>query len=127
LFPKVHRAGRRVGFVDATAELFLLELNQLGTSFVGALQNLLTSLDADIVLRNQPTHDKFLSVGIWTNNDLFDPPDALLDVNATPEDHRQLWEFLSIEIQRLVDEHLAKGRCVFDATWGFLKVAQETK
>ena len=89
-----------------------------------ALQMLLVSLDADISLRNQHTHDKFLSVGIWTDNDIYDPADALLDLSGRPEAEEVLRDFLREEIQRLVDEHVTKGKAVFDATWALLGIVR---
>ncbi len=77
---------------------------------------------ADIALRNQHTHDKFLSVGIWTDNDIYDPAHALVDLSTQPDAQEILKNFLKEEMQRLVDEHVAKGRAVFDATWAFLDV-----
>ena len=103
----------------------LQSLQGIGTAFVEALETLLVSLDADIALRNQHTHNTFLSVGIWTDNDIFDPADALLDLCKNPEAHQQLCDFLREEIGRLVDEHVAKGKAAFDATWAFLGAAGE--
>jgi hypothetical protein len=80
----------------------------------------LGELDADIALRNQHTHDKFLSVGIWTEDDIYDPADALLDLSTQPDAQGVLKEFLKEEMQKLVDEYVAKGRAAFDATWAFL-------
>jgi hypothetical protein len=105
----------------------LQSLQDAGSAFVGTLETLLLSLDADIALRNQHTHDKFLSVGIWTDNDIFDPADALLDFSERPEERQQLSDFLRGEIGRLVDEHVAKGKAVFDATWAFLDAAREER
>jgi hypothetical protein len=102
-------------------------IQQMGGAFAGALETLLLSLDADIALRNQHTHDKFLSVGICTDNDIFDPADALLDSSERPEAHQRLCDFLREEIGRLVDEHVAKGNEVFDATWAFLHAAREER
>ena len=69
-------------------------------------------LDVDIALRNQHTHDKFLSVGILTGNDIYDPADALLDLSTQPHAHQVLEEFLKEEMQWLVDEQVARGRAV---------------
>lgn len=99
-------------------------LQEGGCAFCRQLRMLLTSLDADISLRNQHTHDKFLSVGIWTDNDIYDPADALLDLSGRPEAEKVLRDFLREEIQRLVDEHVAKGKAVFDATWALLGVVR---
>lgn len=79
----------------------LQSLQGIGSAFVEALETLLVRLDADIALRNQHTHDKFLSVGIWTDDDIFDPADALLDLSENPEAHQQLCDFLQEEIRRL--------------------------
>jgi hypothetical protein len=102
-------------------------MEHLGSGFVQALERLLISLDADIALRNQHTHDKFLSVGLCTDNDIFDPADALLDLSANREGYQQLFDFLREETQRLVDEHTAKGKAVFEATWSLLEAAKEAE
>ena len=98
----------------------LQTLRDRGSAFTAEVEHLLRELDADIALRNQHTHDKFLSVGIWTENDIYDPADALLDLTSQPDSQEGLKEFLKEEIRRLIDEHVAKGRTVFDATWAFL-------
>jgi hypothetical protein len=99
-------------------------LQERGCVFCQELRVLLASLDADIGLRNRHTHDKFLSVGIWTDDGIYDPADALLDLSGRPEAEKVLRDFLREEIQRLVDEQVVKGRAVFDATWIFLGVAR---
>jgi len=98
----------------------LQKLKERGASFTEEVGRLLSKLDADIALRNQHTHDNFLSVGIWTEDDIYDPADALLDLSTQSDAHEALKEFLKEEMQRLVDEYVAKGRAVFDATWAFL-------
>lgn len=98
----------------------LRALKEGGVAFTGEVERLLSELDADIELRNKHTHDKFLSVGIWTENDIYDPADALLDLSTQPHAQQVLKDFLKEEMQRLVDEHVAKGRVVFDATWALL-------
>jgi hypothetical protein len=105
----------------------LQSLKGVGRVFVEALETLLASLDADIALRNQHTHNKFLSVGICTDNDIYDPADALLDFSENPEAHQQLSDFLQEEIGRLVEERVAKGKAVFDAVWALLDATREER
>ncbi len=81
----------------------LRALKERGAAFTGEVERLLSELDADIALRNQHTHDKFLSVGIWTENDIYDPADALLDLSSRPDAQQVLREFLKEEMQRLAD------------------------
>ena len=99
-------------------------LREAGAAFCGELESMLDGLDADIALRNQHTHDKFLSVGIWTESDIYDPSDALLDLSNQSDAQRRLRKFLKEEIQRLIGEYVAKGRAVFNATWAFLDVVR---
>lgn len=99
-------------------------LRERGATFCRELENLLVGMDADIALRNQHTHDKFLSIGIWTENDIYDPSDALLDVSCQPEAQSYLTEFLKAEIHRLIGEYATKGEAVFNATWAFLDVVK---
>jgi hypothetical protein len=94
-------------------------------SVVEAIETLLVTIGADVALRNQHTHDKFLSVGILTENDIYHPADALLDTSEHPEARRKLSAFLRKEIKRLVDEYVAKGDAVTDATWVLLQAARQ--
>ena len=50
---------------------------------------LMSLIDDDIELRNQNTHDSFLSLGLYTGNDIYDPWDALLDVEGDAVDRVQ--------------------------------------
>lgn len=91
-----------------------------GFSFHSELECLLPLLDADIALRNLHTHDKFLTLGLWTENDIYDPADALNDLTSQPEEQRLLREFLAGEIRRLIEEHTKKAKALFDATRALL-------
>jgi hypothetical protein len=95
--------------------------------FITVLESLLSKMDPDIELRNQHTHDKFLSVGIWTGDDIFDPADALLDVSHNAEASKQLRQFLRKDIKRLVTQYDEKGRDIIDSTFSFLRIVDDVR
>jgi len=103
----------------------LTALQETAGRFVQPLEHLLTLLDEDISLRNFHTHDTFLQLGLWTNNDIYDPQEALLDLEPYPESRRQLEEVLWSEIHSLVERYLSKVDIVIQTTMVLLKRAQE--
>jgi len=73
---------------------------------------LLSLIDDDIDLRNQNTHDTFLSLGLLTEHDVYDPQDALLDVqHQNPDMYDSFKKRVREEIRKTVkryDEKIAK-------------------
>jgi len=55
----------------------------------------------------------------------FGKPNDLRKIEVSENHNQQLSDFLREEVDRLVDEHVAKGKAVFDATWAFLDIAAE--
>jgi hypothetical protein len=98
-------------------------LQSRGSALSQSLQSLLARLDSGIVLRDQHTHDMFVSMGICTATGIYDPADALADLSHDPDGHQELSAFLRKETQRLVDEHIVKASAVIEATWAFLNAA----
>ena len=96
-------------------------LRERGAVFCRELEDLLPLLDSDIALRNLHTHEQFLAVGLWTEDDIYDPADALNDLSSQPDNQRLLREFLVEDTRRLIEEHVAKGKVLFDATWALLE------
>jgi len=78
---------------------------------------LLSDLDDDIALRNQNTHDTFLSLGYSTGHDIYDPHDALLDVQAgDPRTLETFRQALRDEIDRTVQRYSANIDKITEAT-----------
>ena len=75
---------------------------------------LLAILDTDIALRNQNTHDTFLSLGYSTGYDIYNPHDALLDIQAAdPKKASELEKTLRDEISRIAQQY---GKTIDRAT-----------
>ena len=82
---------------------------------------LLELLDDDIRIRGQHTHKSFLDLYIYTGDDLYDPHDALLDLQRKPEDRKLLEDLLRKEIRRHMEEYREKIDTIFEMTWDFLE------
>ena len=101
----------------------LAQVSAKSPSFVEPLDRLLMALDHDVELRNFHTHNTFLSLGLWTGDDIYDPQDALLDLENRPDEREELESFLRDEAKLLVTEYAEKGRKLIEATMCLLKVA----
>lgn len=78
---------------------------------------LLSILDDDIALRNQNTHNTFLSLGYSTGQDIFDPHDALLDVQSqNASAFEKLRETLRDEIDRSIERYREKIDKIIEIT-----------
>ena len=88
------------------------------------LQQLLKLLDEEIKIRNTHTHKQFLNIVLDTGQDIFDPRDALVDLENDPSAWSQLEEFLRMEIRRLSELYAEKVRAIYEVTWRFLDVAE---
>jgi hypothetical protein len=82
---------------------------------------LLDSLDEDIELRTQQTHKNFLDFGLYTGDDIYNPQDALLDLNRKPKDRQLLENLLRKEIQRHVKEYTQKIYAISEMVRNFLE------
>ncbi len=73
--------------------------------------DLLSLIDDDIDLRNQNTHDTFLSLGVATEHNIHDPHDALLDVqHQHPEMYDDFRRRIKQEIGKTVKRYNQKIR-----------------
>ena len=91
------------GFDQRRDTVNILSINQ---SAKDRYLELLAILDDDIALRNQNTHDTFLSLGYSTGSDVYDPHDALLDVqSAGPTKSSEFEDTLRDEIVRTVQRY----------------------
>jgi hypothetical protein len=87
------------------------------------LERLLEALDDDIKLRNFHTHDTFLQIGLWTENDIYDPADALLDLYGQPKARKRLETLLRKEAKRLAREYERKANRVIRLAMALVKSA----
>jgi len=83
---------------------------------------LLALIDDDIDLRNQNTHDTFLSLGLSTGHNFFDPQDALLDVqHQFPNRYGEFKRRLRSQIREAIKRETDKISKVSRLTWRLLK------
>jgi hypothetical protein len=87
------------------------------------LEALLKLLDEDITIRNTHTHEQFLNVVLDTGYDIFNPQDALLDLQKDEKARKRLERFLRKEMRRLAQDYGDKVRAIFETTWSFLDAA----
>jgi hypothetical protein len=87
------------------------------------LEALLKLLDEDITIRNTHTHEQLLNVVLDTGYDIFNPQDALLDLQKDEKARKMLERFLRKEMRRLAQVYGDKVRAIFETTWSFLDAA----
>jgi hypothetical protein len=87
------------------------------------LERLLAALDDDIKLRNFHTHDTFLQIGLWTGNDIYDPADALLDLQSQPKAKKRLEALLRKGAKHLAREYERKADRVIRLAMALVKSA----
>jgi hypothetical protein len=90
---------------------------------VDSIDQLLRSLDQDMLLRNMHTHEQFLSLGLVAPNGHFDPDDVLTDLEHRPDDYRAISSLLRKETKRLADEYRTRIRSIRDAAFAIAKIA----
>jgi hypothetical protein len=78
----------------------LSRLKPADPELTGAVGNVLSLLDDDIGLRNRHTHSYYLSLGLYTGSDIFDPYDALLDMSQNPASRRKFETLLRREVKK---------------------------
>lgn len=78
-------------------------------------QRLFELLDNDVMLRNMHTHQQFLSLGLFTGDNIYDPDDALTDVEHDPQAFGALAKILNIGVRRLRREYLVRIKQIADA------------
>jgi hypothetical protein len=98
----------------------LMSLQSTVPSLVESAAQILSLLDNDIGLRNMHTHHIFLNLGLSTGNNIYDPHDALLDLEENPDARKRLEEILSNEIKRFAEEYKAKVIAIKEVIWTFL-------
>lgn len=84
--------------------------------------NLLSILDGDIELRNQNTHNTFLSLGYSNGHDIFDPHDLLnIDFRPQSSEYDEFVEKLKEAVHQTVHCYEEKINQVIRLTEGLLK------
>jgi hypothetical protein len=86
-------------------------------------ERLLVALEDDIKLRNFHTHDIFLAIGLWTGNDIFDPADALVDLDSQPKSRKRLEVLLCKGAKRLARQYERKADRVIYLAMALVKAA----
>lgn len=98
----------------------LQKIGATAPSLVEPLERLLSAIEHDIELRTPHTHHTFLALGLWTGSDIYDPQDALIDLQGKPDEHAWLEDFLKKEAKRLAEEYHGKATEVINATMALL-------
>ena len=105
-------------------EAFLVLHKQVPT-LVDPLLVLLHLLDEEIKIRHGHTHEQFLNLVLDTGYDIYDPQDALLDLQNNEHAHKRLERFLRKEMRRLAQVYGDKVRVIYETAWSYLKAADD--
>jgi hypothetical protein len=100
----------------------LQTINGRFPELVEPLNRLLEDLDDDIEIRNLHTHEAFMSIGIYTGDDIFDPFDAGVDLEHEPASRRKLKARIFRLAKDMAREYRAKIRKISAATLEILKL-----
>ncbi len=109
-----------------TRQNALSRLPHISASIVYQYLSLLSLLDDDIELRNQNTHDTFLSLGFSAGYDIYDPHDALLDLQHQEREHKEFKRRLRKEISQTVEHYSTKIDEIISLTQGLLEAMDFT-
>lgn len=84
------------------------KLSSIDKNTSGCYLQLLSFLDDDIDLRNENTHQTFLSLGYSTAVDVYEPHDLLIELQRQPKAQEDLKEQLREEIEKTVQRYCEK-------------------
>src|SRR2546427_5310317 len=90
---------------------------------IDPLASLLHLLDDEIKIRHGHTHEQFLNLVLDTGYDIYDPQDALLDLQNNEHARKRLERFLRKEMRRLAQVYGDKVRVIYETAWSYLKAA----
>jgi hypothetical protein len=107
----------------AQREAALISLAATSRVLTEAVGRLLSILDHEISLRNEHEHNRYLSLGLNMEDDIYNPFDALADARADLEQHRSLEDWLMREVKILAEEYCGKIRQINHVTMEILKTA----
>ncbi|MCP6763272.1 MAG: hypothetical protein NHB32_31855 [Fischerella sp. CENA71] len=83
--------------------------------------DLLSILDDDIELRNQNTHETFLSLGYSNGYDIYDPYDVLVEFQAQSSEYDEFVQQLKEAIDQTIHCYENKINQIIDLTQGLLE------
>jgi hypothetical protein len=89
--------------------------------------DLLSVLDDDIDLRNQNTHDTFLSLGYSNGYDIYDPHDVLVEFQAQSDEYNEFVQQLKEAIDKTIHCYENKINQIIELTEGLLEEMDWTK
>jgi hypothetical protein len=101
----------------------LFRLRSVEPELTIGVECLLLLLDEDVGLRNIHTHKFYLSLGLNTGSDIFDPCDALLDFSNDGVSHAKFKTLLRSEVRRMAERYIKKAEELHKAIEKLLKVA----
>ncbi|MBN2287567.1 MAG: hypothetical protein JXI43_14030 [Tissierellales bacterium] len=114
-----------------TREKIVRSLSAIDDKTSQSYLKLLSIIDDDIDLRNQNTHDTFLSLGFSTGYDIYDPHDALLDLEHRPKTYGDFKKRLRLDIRETVRQYDVKISEIIKFTMELLNqlefIKQQTK
>jgi hypothetical protein len=90
-----------------------------------AIARVVTLLDDDIGLRNLHTHRFYLSLGLYTGDDIHDPHDALLDLSRNAKAREGLEAYMRQEISEMTNRYQDRISNLIGAIQHLLNVADE--
>jgi hypothetical protein len=101
----------------------LIALREHVPTLMPPLEVLLKLLDEKIEIRNTHTHKQFLNIVLDTGYDIFDPQNALLDLQKEETARKRFERFLRKEMRRIAEVYGDKVRAIVETTWSFLDAA----
>jgi hypothetical protein len=114
------KAAEQVRHPNQRAQVFS-RLLPTAPVLVKRIKRLFNLLDSDVLLRNMHTHEQFLCLGIYTGNNVYDPDDALNDVEHDSKAFDSLAQIPKTESRHIAKEYSLKIRRIANAA---LRVAE---
>ena len=89
--------------------------------------DLLLILDEDIALRNENTHNTFLSLGYSNGYDIYDPHDVLVELQSQSSEYNEFVQQLKEAIDKTIHCYENKINQIIELTEGLLEEMDWTK
>lgn len=108
-------------------EPLIQQISKRTPDITESLQSLFFVLDieGEIESRNKHTHNRFLELGLVTDDDIYNPWDALLDLKQGSQERHKLESLLRKEVAKTAKEHQRKINKVFKATMNFIEATEK--
>ena len=119
LFPREKKVGAMKKPADRPARIAVLALTD--RDYASALDAFLGTLDHDMLIRNQHTHQFYVSFRLCTDTDDFEPLDAWGEVKMDPHYAPVFGRHLRTSLREVVGEYGGRIRRVHD---GGLRLAE---